>query len=402
MKMIKSRIRLEACCMKIAVFNRIFSKKAGGAERYSVALVEELAAKHEFHVFAQDINHSWPGVTYHRVSAPFRRSRWLNQLWYATVTWWQTRPASGQAFDIVHSHENTWHGNVQTVHVLPIKHNLLNGKAGWAKARAWLKVLTSPRLLAYLALERGRFSKQAHRHIIVTSPSLSHIFNTAYPNSGNALSVVTPGVAKASLAVDIEASKRSAKRLLGVPADSFSIAFVGNRYDIKGLPALLLALQALPARVNLLVVGNAEQVAMYQAQADKLGIGQRVRFLGAVNGVELVYQAADCLAHPTLEDTFAMVVLEAMSYGLPVVVSREKYCGISGLLADGLNALILDEPKDVAALARQLQRIVESDELRVKLGSEALKFADGFAWDQIAGEQERVYVEANKKHRSYR
>lgn len=389
--------KCEDCCMKIAIFNRIFSKKAGGAERYSVALVEELAANHEIHVFAQDINHTWPGVTYHCVSAPLRRFRWLNQLWYATATWWQTREASAQGFDIVHSHENTWHGNVQTVHVLPIKHNIFNGKSRWKKAKAWLKVLTSPRLLTYLALERGRFSKRAHRHIIVTSPSLRGIFNAAYPNSGNALSIITPGVVNAGLAANNAAAKRSVKRLLGVPENSFTIAFVGNRYDIKGLPTLLLALQALPVQVNLLVVGNAEQVGLYQAQAEKLGIGQRVRFLGAVNGVEQVYQAADCLAHPTLEDTFAMVVLEAMSYGLPVVVSREKYCGIAGLLTDRLNALILNEPKNATALSQLLKSIVDNAELRTRLSYEALKFADGFAWTQIAREQEQIYLKITSK-----
>jgi glycosyltransferase involved in cell wall biosynthesis len=379
--------------LKIAVFNRIFSKKAGGAERYSVALVEELAAKHDFHVFAQDINHSWPGVTYHRISAPLRRFRWLNQLWYATATWWHTRPASGQRFDIVHSHENTWHGHVQTVHVLPIKHNLFNGKTGWAQVRAWLKVISSPRLLAYLALEGGRFAQQAHRHIVVTSPSSRGIFNAAYPNSGNALSIITPGVVKAGQVAD----KAAAKRSWGVPGDGFTIAFVGNRYDIKGLPTLLLALQALPAQVNLLVVGNTEQVAMYQTQAEKLGIGQRVRFLGAVNGVEQVYQAADCLAHPTLEDTFAMVVLEAMSYGLPVVVSREKYCGIAGLLTNQLNALVLDEPQNATALSQLLKSILDNAELRARMSDEALKFADGFAWATKAREQEQIYLQITSK-----
>lgn len=376
--------------MKIAVFNRIFSKKAGGAERYSVALVEELAAKHEIHVFAQNIDHAWPGVTYHRVSAPLRWSRWLNQLWYATATWWQTRAGSGAGFDIVHSHENTWHGNVQTVHVLPIKHSLFSGKTGWKKAKAWLKVITSPRLLAYLALEKGRFSNQKHRQIIVTSPSLQGIFNAAYPNSGDNVSVITPGVVKAELTAD----KAAAKQKLGVPEDGFTVAFVGNRYDIKGLPTLLLAIQALPADVNLLVVGNAKEVGFYQTQAEKLGISDRVRFLGAVNGVEQVYQAADCLAHPTLEDTFAMVVLEAMSYGLPVVVSREKYCGIAGLLTDGLNALILDQPEDATTLAQLLSNIANDAVLRVKLSLEALKFADGYAWEQIAREQEQIYAKA--------
>lgn len=381
--------KCEDCCMKIAIFNRIFSKKAGGAERYSVALIEELAAKHETHVFAQDINHTWPGVTYHRVSAPLRRFRWLNQLWYATATWWQTR----SGFDIVHSHENTWHGNVQTVHVLPIKHNIFNGKRGWGKAKAWLKVLTSPRLLAYLALEKGRFSNKEHRHIIVTSPSLRRIFQNTYPKSQNPLSVITPGVVKPDLA----SGKADAKRLFGVPESSFTIAFVGNRYDIKGLPTLLLALQALPSHVNLLVVGNVKEVGVYQAQAEKLGIGQRVQFLGAVNGVEQVYLAADCLAHPTLEDTFAMVVLEAMSYGLPVVVSSEKYCGIAGLLTDGLNALILDEPKNASALSQVLLSIVDNAELRGKLSAEALTFVDGFAWAQIAREQEQIYMNITSK-----
>jgi UDP-glucose:(heptosyl)LPS alpha-1,3-glucosyltransferase len=379
--------------LKIAVFNRIFSKKAGGAERYSVALVEELAAKHEIHVFAQDINHAWPGVTYHRISAPLRRFRWLNQLWYATATWWQTRAGSGAGFDIVHSHENTWHGHVQTVHVLPIKHNLFHDKAGWTKVLAWLKVLTSLRLMVYLALERGRFAQQAQRHIIVTSPSLRGIFNAAYPKSGNDVSVITPGVAKVAVVVD----KAAAKRFFELSANSFTIAFVGNRYDIKGLPTLLLALQALPEHVNLLVVGNAEQVGFYQAQAEKLGLGQRVRFLGAVNGVEQVYQAADCLAHPTLEDTFAMVVLEAMSYGLPVVVSREKFCGIAGLLTNQLNALILDEPKNATALSQLLLSIVDNAELRTLLSDEAFKFTDDFAWATKAREQEQIYLKITSK-----
>jgi hypothetical protein len=48
----------------------------------------------------------------------------------------------------------------------------------------------------------------------------------------------TPGVVKAGQAAD----KAAAKRSLGVPEDGFTIVFVGNRYDIKGLPTLLLAL----------------------------------------------------------------------------------------------------------------------------------------------------------------
>jgi glycosyltransferase involved in cell wall biosynthesis len=385
--------------LKIAVFNRIFSKQAGGAERYSVALVEELAAKHEIHVFAQDINHTWPGVTYHRISSPLRRSRWLNQLWYATATWWQTRQASGAGFDIVHSHENTWHGNVQTVHVLPIKHNLFHGKTGWKRLFAGLKVLTSPRLMAYLALEKGRYSQQINKQIVVTSPSLLSIFNNTYPNNknnknnnANIISIVTPGVSKANLSF----SKNAVRKELGIPENCFAIAFIGNRYDIKGLPTLLLAMQQLPKHVHLIVVGNNEEISRFQQRAVALKISHRVHFLGAINDVSKVYYAADCLAHPTLEDTFAMVVLEAMSYGLPVVVSAVKYCGIAGLLTDEVNTLILDNPLDAALLTQQLQRILDNTQLRENLSVKALKFADHYAWQRIAHEQEQIYLKIGK------
>ncbi len=140
--------------LRIAVLNRTFSPVAGGAERYSIALVEKLAAKHEIHVFAQSIDHQWPGVSYHHVSMPLRRPRWINQIWFATLTWWATR----RGFDVVHSHENTWHGQVQTVHVLPIKHSMFNGLDGWRRCARILKVLTSPRLLVYLLLERARYA----------------------------------------------------------------------------------------------------------------------------------------------------------------------------------------------------------------------------------------------------
>ncbi len=379
--------------LRIAVFNRVFSPQGGGAERYSIALVAQLCHRHDIHVFAQDIAPSliaqWPQVRFHRVSAPLRKSRWLNQLWYATATWWMTR----QGFDIVHSHENTWHGNVQTVHVLPIKHNLFKGLRGWRRALRWLKVCTSPRLLAYLALERGRFASQPHRQIVLTSPSLLAIFKATYPvdaaGGDNMLSVITPGVAK----VDVNFDKTAAKQALGLPVQGWTIAFVGNDYEKKGLPTLLQALKTLPEDVNVVVVGNQGEMPVYQKLANQLGLEPRIRFLGAVADVNKIYQAADCLAHPTREDTFAMVVLEALSYGLPTVVSQARYCGIAGLLTDGVHALILNDPKDPAALAALLRSILDDANLRERLSRQALEFASGYAWDALARQQEAVYLE---------
>ena len=372
--------------LRIAVFNRTFSPTGGGAERYSIALVEQLAARHEIHVFAQETDHQWPGVTYHRISAPLRRSRWLNQLWYATATWWATR----RGFDVVHSHENTWHGDVQTAHVLPVKYNLFHARAGWRLTLRWIKVVTSPRLLAYLALERLRYAVRPGRRVIVTSDSLQVIMADTFPGCKDMLSVITPGITLPKLPVT-GPHKSEARARLGLPATGFCLLFVGNDYRKKGLQILLQALVQLPVDVILAVVGNAAHIPAFREQAQSLGLGERVFFLGPLKDVGPAYEAADCLVHPTLEDTFAMVVLEAMAHGLPVLVSGPRYCGISGLLQHGVNAMILDDPQSVPRLTQALLDVLSRPKLADRLVRGATDFALQYQWREIALRQEALY-----------
>ncbi len=372
--------------LRIAVLNRTFSPVAGGAERYSIALVEKLAAKHEIHVFAQSIDHRWPGVTYHHISMPLRRPRWVNQLWFATLTWWATR----KGFDVVHSHENTWHGQVQTVHVLPIKHNLFNGLEGWGRFVRILKVLSSPRLLVYLLLERARYARHHDRVVVVISETLREIFSASYPDAVEMTSVVTPGIdlpvyptgASAQIAARIE---------LGLPEGKTCLLFVGNDLRKKGLDALLSAMQRMPEDVVLAVVGDSPQRPQFVQLAAQMGLASRVFFLGALKDVSPAYRAADMLVHPTLEDTFAMVVLEAMAHGLPVVVSSAKYCGIAGFLSSGVNARILEDPRDAASLAASLLNVLNDKSLRNTMGHAGRAFASEFGWDDIAARQEQIY-----------
>lgn len=371
--------------LRIAVFNRTFSSTGGGAERYSIALVEQLAARHEIHVYAQEIDHHWPGVSYHRVSAPLRKPRWINQLWFATATWWATR----RGFDVVHSHENTWHGDVQTVHVLPVRYNLFHGRTGWPYFLRCVKVLTSPRLLTYLGLERLRYAASPGRQVVVTSPSLQAIMAASYPATRDSVTVITPGITMPS---PVTPQRKSAARAhLGLPSVARCLLFVANDYRKKGLQVLLAALAQLPPDVMLAVIGNTSQVPLFRDQVSACKLDQRVFFLGSLKEMRLAYEAADCLVHPTLEDTFAMVVLEAMAHGLPVIVSASRYCGISGLLTQGVNARILDDPLDVPALVRSLLEVLEQPALAAALGEGAKSFAMGYQWCELALRQEEMY-----------
>ena len=378
--------------LRIAVLNRIFEPTGGGAERYSIALVEQLSSRHEIHVFAQQIDHQWPSVHYHRISLPFTKPRWINQLWFAFATWWQTRTG----FDVVHSHENTWHGQVQTVHVVPVTHSLLQGRSGWLRALRWLKIVTSPRLLAYLALERARYNVADGRCIALASSTQEPVMAASFPQTVGACEIVTPGVAAVPGRSTPE-QRLIARTQLGLPLQGRCVLFVGNDFRKKGLPTLIQALAQLPTDVFLAVAGNAAQKALVQHELDASGQSARVFFLGALPAVDVAYEAADCLAHPTLEDTFAMVVLEAMAHGLPVVVSGASYCGISAMLSVGVDALLLSDPRDSVALHAALARVLADGTLTECLRMQGLRFARQHLWSEIALQQEAIYYKVAAK-----
>ncbi len=390
--------------MKIAVFNRHLSRKAGGAESYSVSLVEGLADTHEVHVFAQTIDHAYLGVTYHKVPGPLHRPRWINQLFFATYTWWKTRGAGADTvFDVIHSHENTWHGQVQTVHVRPIRFHLFEGSngrlTGWRKALRWLKIVTSPRLAFYVWLEAARMKPKAGRTVVAVSALLREQTLTAYPHLPADLPIILPGVGLPNLAM----SKQLAREKLGLPPDQKIILFVGNDYARKGLPALLAAMPLLQAKLDktsllsdlphVLVVGNAAHIPKFQFAAAELGITERVHFVGALPDMSVAYRAADVLVHPTLEDSFAMVVLEAMSFGLPVVVSSAKYCGISQFLQNDVDALLLDDPQNAAHLSERIAQILTNAPLRQALSEAGLRFAKKNLWDTAINVYIDIYNE---------
>jgi UDP-glucose:(heptosyl)LPS alpha-1,3-glucosyltransferase len=179
--------------------------------------------------------------------------------------------------------------------------------------------------------------------------------------------------------------------LLGLPVDARCLLFVGNDYRKKGLQTLLAAFAQLPADVVLVVVGNAAHIPAFREQAQAFKLEGRVFFLGSLKEVGPAYEAADCLVHPTLEDTFAMVVLEAMAHGLPVVVSGPAYCGISGLLQHAVNAMILDDPRDANNLAQLVARVLGQRTLQDQLAHGAKEFASHYQWREIALKQQSLY-----------
>jgi UDP-glucose:(heptosyl)LPS alpha-1,3-glucosyltransferase len=353
-----------------------------------VALAEQLSERHEVHVFSQSVGAVLPGVSYHPVRWAVRRPRWINQLLFAYATWRMTR----QGYDVVHSHENVWHGRVQTLHVLPMRYTLLRAKVGLNRISKLLDIVTSPRLLAHLGLERSRFQDDGRAYVAV-SETLRSIVEQTYTGSERAMHVIPPGIAGVAAAASAQ-ERLAARAALGLPLQGRCLLLVGNDLRKKGLACVIEALALLSdATTFVAVVGHVGQRAVWEAMARDLGVGSQLHFLGMREDVGVAYIGADILVHPTLEDTYAMVVLEAMAHALPVIVSQSTYCGISAELTHGINALVLQDPHDANALAGAVRRLQESEDLQERLAQSGVEFATQRTWGHVAQRHERLYAD---------
>ena len=369
--------------LRVAVLARIFSTSAGGAERYCASLVKHLAPHHEIHVFAQDIRTKYPQVVFHQVPLFCRRPRWLNQIAFACYTWWKTR----NGFDVVHSHENTWHGDVQTIHVLPFSYLWFVNRNGFGRFFKSLLLITSPRLLTYWVLEKLRMRHQQGRFLVAVSEPVKTVL-IALHHKLEHIRVIPPGINATH--THSSAEKMQARFDLGLPMQGKCLLWVGNNAIKKGLPTLLEALAGLPKDIFLVIVGSATPENKWRSQVATLELEDRIYFKGVLENMTLAYTAADLLVHPTLEDTFGMVVLEAMSHAVPAIVSAEQYCGISSELTHLQNAWILENPTETPKLIFAVIEILKSEGY-ANMCRNALEWASGHSWFHLAQSQDALY-----------
>ena len=117
--------------------------------------------------------------------------------------------------------------------------------------------------------------------------------------------------------------RASVRRELGVE-DCFVLGMVGRLSEEKNFP-FALELMALAAKEHpdwhLVIAGNGDQEPLLREKIRQLGIEQRVHMLGRRADVERLYQAYDVFLLPSFHEGFPVCAVEAMSAGLPVLLS---------------------------------------------------------------------------------
>jgi rhamnosyl/mannosyltransferase len=148
------------------------------------------------------------------------------------------------------------------------------------------------------------------------------------------------------------------------------LLFVGRLRHYKGVDVLVEAMRDTPD-AHALIVGIGPMESVWRAQAQRIGVTDRVTFLGELNDAEVValYHAADLFVLPSTNraETLGIVQLEAMACGLPVICT-ELGTGTSYVNQHGVTGLVIP-PHDPAALAAAIRQLVACPDLRIQMGT---------------------------------
>ncbi len=187
------------------------------------------------------------------------------------------------------------------------------------------------------------------------------------------------------------------RQILSYSPEQSVLLLIGNDWRNKGLQTLFEALarcKDLPLR--LMIVGQDQQ-SPFRAEAEKLGLADCVQFFDPVPDVRIFYAAADALVAPSLEDSFNLPVLEAMSCGLPVIVSPRA--GISAWLTHLHDSVLLNDPEDSHELSAAIRLLATDPACRATLSANGALTARKFSWDTYADALRNLMLQALEQKR---
>lgn len=177
------------------------------------------------------------------------------------------------------------------------------------------------------------------------------------------------------------------------------VLWAGRLESRKALPLALEALVQTRANVELWVAGDGPKRVAWETVAKTLGLEGRVRFLGWVPPQKMphLFQEVQAFLFTSLRDSFGSVVLEAMAFGLPVIVPDHQGVGTFVPEDAGLKVPVTTPEEAVAGFARALERLASDPGLRLRLAQGAWRYAQKERWDHRAHRMLELYEEVLRR-----
>jgi glycosyltransferase involved in cell wall biosynthesis len=264
----------------------------------------------------------------------------------------------------------------------------------------WITFAQSPRVSwAYIRLERfgtGLTDAVVSVSDTITRQLLAHGIGSAAQYTTLRSGIELERFAAASL------DRAAARRRLDLPGDAFVVGSVGRLSPQKAPLDLIRAFAALAGRrpeAHLVVVGDGPLRTETETEASRLGLENRVRFLGLRRDMPEILGALDALVLVSRYEGLPRVVPEAMAAGLPVVATDVD--GTSEAVAHGETGFLVPSG-DVARVAAALESLAADPASARLMGERARERAAAFSIDVMVAGLERLYAELCKRSISSR
>ncbi|HEX7693856.1 MAG TPA: glycosyltransferase, partial [Sphingomonas sp.] len=178
------------------------------------------------------------------------------------------------------------------------------------------------------------------------------------------------------------------RRSLGIADDEVAVGFLGRLVLEKGLDIFADVVNELTrrgVRHKVLVVGDGPARGWFTDRVPE------AVFAGFQSGDDLGRAVAcmDVFFNPSVTETFGNVTSEAMAAGVAVVAARAT--GAVDLVEEGVNGF-LAPPRDVAAYADAIQRLIEGHGLRASAGASGYEKAQAFVWEPVNEKVLQTYL----------
>ena len=194
----------------------------------------------------------------------------------------------------------------------------------------------------------------------------------------------------------IEAGPPVDREGLATPADATLLLTLSRLHEKKGLDIFLAALTALPGCIAW-IAGDGPLEAELKALAARLGVADRVRFLGWRTDRGALLAAADVCVLPSRWEPFGTVMLEAWAAGTPLIAAASQ--GPAALISDGVNGLLVPVD-DAPALAAAMGRLIADPALKTRLIERGrADYLGGYTREAVTRRMIALYTEIIAEHR---
>lgn len=262
----------------------------------------------------------------------------------------------------------------------------------------WYKKL-SGRYRFFSAMEQAVFSPQAGTQILLLNQHDQAIFQRWYGTDQARFHLIPPNIPLQRFAdMPTRDHRAYVRQTFALPEDAIVLLTVGSAFLRKGVDRAINALSSLPETLKqrcwLIAVGEFESSSNMQAYAAERGVADRCIEAGGRPDIPALMLGCDVLIHAARSELAGIVLIEAMTAGLPQLVT--SVCGYASYVAAAGAGEVLPEPFDQAVMNRTLQTMLTSLPQQ-RWGQQARAYVAQLAAKQVSAPEARIIEAASSR-----